>query len=476
MSENRAALERLATAISEDSDMLGARAATLAERERMASAEATAWRAHATELSTVLAHARFNMLLAPTTERLGLRLGIALALALALYLLVRLHRRRPILLEWFFPQVSESSRNTLRDLLLSVAALVIVSTALSAALGYLGLAAALFRKNTETALLLFVTLWLSRYTSRSRLRWLYAFALAIGTAYAIITIWEIPRQWITQVVFLGGRMIVTRLFRLGIIALTLLVIRLIYRSIVSVIMSRAGGISSRETAYEREQRIRTLIHVFHRVGDFILAICGIVLFLRVIEFDATPLLAGAGIAGIALGFAAQSLIKDFLNGFFIILEGQYSVGDVVRIGAMTGHVEQIGLRTTRLREWDGTVHIIPNGEISSASNLTHNWSRAVMDVGVSYTADPEHVKRVIHETAVEMRKTSTFASDILDDPEFIGIESFGDSAVHFRVMLKTAPLKQWDIARELRLRIKKAFEKEGIEIPLPQRVVHQAKS
>ena len=180
-----------------------------------------------------------------------------------------------------------------------------------------------------------------------------------------------------------------------------------------------------------------------------------------------PIIASAGIIGIALGFGAQSLVKDFLSGIFMIFEDQYGVGDVVDVGEASGTVEAVSLRVTRLRDLNGTVWYVPNGEIVRVGNMSQNWSRAVVDVSVGYDEDLARAQRVLREVAHDLWEDEDFSSVIIEEPEVTGVEAFNPDAVTLRVLIKTAPMEQWAVARELRQRIKARFDHEGIEIPLP---------
>ncbi|MGB2696402.1 MAG: mechanosensitive ion channel family protein, partial [Candidatus Zixiibacteriota bacterium] len=183
--------------------------------------------------------------------------------------------------------------------------------------------------------------------------------------------------------------------------------------------------------------------------------------------DIGPILAGAGILGLAVGFGAQTLVKDVISGFFILMEDQYRVGDVVEVAGIGGLVEQMSLRVTILRDLEGKVHYIPNGSISTATNMTKEWSRAVLDIGVAYKEDPDVVMNVLREVGDEMKKDPAYSSVILEPLQILGVSDFADSAVVIKVMFKTLPLKQWDVGREFRRRVKKTFDAKGIEIPFP---------
>jgi small conductance mechanosensitive channel len=185
-----------------------------------------------------------------------------------------------------------------------------------------------------------------------------------------------------------------------------------------------------------------------------------------------PLLAGAGIAGVAIGFGAQSLVKDVISGFFLLMENQIRVGDVANIAGISGLVEAINLRTTRLRDLEGRVHIIPNGEIAVATNFTRDWSRALVEIGVAYKEDVDNVISVLKDVGEEMRNDPAYKEIILEPLTVLGVDSFGDSSVNIRVFFKTLPIKQWEVAREFRKRVKKAFDEKGIEIPFPHRTIY----
>lgn len=218
---------------------------------------------------------------------------------------------------------------------------------------------------------------------------------------------------------------------------------------------------------EGHKRAETLSRILENTMRVVVLIAALLMVLKEIGIDIGPLLAGAGIVGLAVGFGAQSLVKDVISGFFILMENQMNVGDVVRVAGEAGLVEAIRLRTTILRDLEGKVHVIPNGEISVLTNFTKEWSRALLDIGVAYKENVDHVIDVLKEVAEEMRGDGEFGSMILEPLEVLGLDSFGDSSVNIKVMFKTQPLKQWSVAREFRRRIKKTFDERGIEIPFP---------
>lgn len=250
---------------------------------------------------------------------------------------------------------------------------------------------------------------------------------------------------------------------------SLLLIRLLRA--VSDRIPRLMPVAEGPTITEGEKRARTVAGLVRTVGtSLVLLIAGMMLF-REIGMDITPLLAGAGVAGLAIGLGAQGLIKDILAGSFILMEDQFHVGDVIQAAGVSGQVEKMTLRLTTVRDLRGAVHFIPNGEIRVASNLTKEWSRAVLEVGVSYEEDIDHVITVLNEVGRSLADDETFGKLVLEPPQVLGVEALADSQVTIRILAKTLPLKQWEVARELRRRIKGTFGREGIQIPYPHRVV-----
>ena len=217
----------------------------------------------------------------------------------------------------------------------------------------------------------------------------------------------------------------------------------------------------------REQRTQTLGSLLNNVVLIVISTFAVLTILNNFV-PIGPLLAGVSVVGLAVSFGAQSLVKDVINGTFILLEGQFGIGDVVRIGEASGLVEKVTLRTTMLRDAEGVLHIIPNGEIKMVSNLTKNWSRAVIDVGIAYREDVDRVISVLRDLVGEFENDDQWSPLLLEPPEVLGVNQLGDSSVVIRTQVKTLPLKQWEVARELRRRIKKKFDDEGIEIPFPQ--------
>jgi small conductance mechanosensitive channel len=217
-----------------------------------------------------------------------------------------------------------------------------------------------------------------------------------------------------------------------------------------------------------KKREDTLIRMFSSVWTALLWTVTILMILPELGINIGPLLAGAGIVGIAIGFGAQKVIQDFLAGFFIVFEDQYRVGDSICINNICGGVEDLNLRRTVLRSADGVQHIIPNGQIKIVSNRSKEFSRVDVKIGVAYKEDIDKVMEILNRVGEELAKTSPWKDYILKPPQALGIESFENSSIILTVRGDVVPGKQWDTARELRKRIKIAFDKEGIEIPFPQ--------
>ena len=233
----------------------------------------------------------------------------------------------------------------------------------------------------------------------------------------------------------------------------------------------AALLETEVTSLRAEQRITALTGVLRSIFSFLVFLLAGFLVLGELGINLGPLLAGAGIVGVALGFGSQSLVKDFLSGLFILVEDQFGVGDIVDVdpdGMAVGVVEAVSLRTTRLRSVDGTVWHIPNGEIRRVGNKSQLWSRALLDVEVAYDTDIERATEVIKAVADEVWKER---DDVLEEPEVWGVENLGASGVLIRLVVKTRPSEQWAVSRVLRQRIKAAFDAAGIEIPFPQQTV-----
>ncbi len=241
---------------------------------------------------------------------------------------------------------------------------------------------------------------------------------------------------------------------------------------VSILVARAEKIMVKDrgeffATIETEKRVRTLGNILRKATLVTVFIVALIMILREIGMDITPIITGAGIIGIAIGFGAQSLVRDLISGFFIIFENQIRVGDVAVINGTGGLVEEINLRTIVMRDLEGTVHVFPNGTINTISNKSRGWACYVIDVGVAYKESVDKVIEVLKEVGEELYKDEKFRPLILEPLIVLGVDNFGESDVTIKCIIKTQPLKQWEVGRELRRRIKNTFDQKGIEIPFP---------
>lgn len=247
-------------------------------------------------------------------------------------------------------------------------------------------------------------------------------------------------------------------------------INIVIRKIVLMSM-----VSDADKNSEAERKRKdTLTRIFSWVTRILILTMAILIILQEVGVPIGPILAGAGILGLALGFGGQYLIRDLISGFFIILENQYRIGDVVNLDGTSGLVEDISLRLTTLRDLDGNVHHVPHGEIKRVSNLSKYFSRVNLNIGIAYHSKLDHVIEVVNKIGNEMAEDPIWKEHILKAPQFLRIDNFADSAIEIKIIGETPAHKKWDVTGELRKRIKLAFDQEGIEIPFPQRVIHQA--
>lgn len=233
---------------------------------------------------------------------------------------------------------------------------------------------------------------------------------------------------------------------------------------------RAQGALTAESA----KRAGTLVKLLFQMARVLIWMTGILIVLRELGVEIAPILASAGIAGVALGFGAQNLVRDLIAGFFMLLENQVRVGDVVVVNGTGGLVEEVNLRTLVLRDVAGVKHFFPNGTITTLSNVTQEWSAYVFDIGIDYNADVDRAIGIMRRVGDELREDPQFGPLMLEDVEVFGVDNFADSSVVIKGRLRTQPIKQWEVGREYRRRLKKAFDAEGIAIPFPQRTVHIA--
>ncbi|WP_066335958.1 mechanosensitive ion channel family protein [Azohydromonas lata] len=231
-------------------------------------------------------------------------------------------------------------------------------------------------------------------------------------------------------------------------------------------------LASRMEDREAVRRAETLGRVCRYLTAVVISLIAGMLVLAEIGISVAPILGAAGVVGLAVGFGAQSLVKDYFTGFFLLLEDQIRQGDVVKLGAHGGLVEDVTLRYVRLRDYDGNVHFVPNGEIKTVVNMSRGHAQAVMDVGVAYRENTDEVMAVMREVGAQMRAAPDFAPKLLDELEIAGVESWGDSAVVLRCRFKCVALEQWNVRREYLRRLKHAFDALGIEIPFPHLTVY----
>lgn len=227
-----------------------------------------------------------------------------------------------------------------------------------------------------------------------------------------------------------------------------------------------------EPPSESTKRIQTIMKLVRQAIAIVLWLVIGLVILRELDVDIAPILASAGIVGLAVGFGAQNLVRDIISGFFIILENQVRVGDVAIINGTGGLVERINFRTIVLRDLSGIVHVFPNGTISTLSNMTNDWSAYVFDIGVAYKEDTDKVVDILKAIGKELMEDKEFGPLIVEAPEVFGVDKFADSAVIIKGRIKTKPIRQWMVGRQFLRRVKQAFDREGIEIPFPHRTLY----
>lgn len=268
------------------------------------------------------------------------------------------------------------------------------------------------------------------------------------------------------------------LLKHGIRIVIILIAAIILRRILAKFIEKAVRLAvkpddSLDVEAERK-REDTLIYIFTATSTIALFSIVILMILQEMGVMIGPILAGAGIVGLAFGFGGQYLIRDIISGLFIIMENQYRIGDVIRIDDAQGLVENISMRMTTIRDTEGTVHHIPHGEIKKVSNLSKSFSRVNINLGISYNSNIEQVISVVNEVGNTLAEDPEWKDSIIKAPQFLRIHDFADSSIIIKIVGDTIPHKQWDVAGELRKRLKNAFDKQEIEIPFPQRVIHQS--
>lgn len=284
------------------------------------------------------------------------------------------------------------------------------------------------------------------------------------SGYMITTYTSLQQNIIDWVLTYGIRIV-------GIILATILLLRFLRFAIIRGVRKMVTS-KDFDSKIAEEKRENTIIDILLGTARVLLWILAGMMILSELGVNIGPLLAGAGIAGLAVGFGGQYLIRDVINGLFIIWENQLRIGDVVCIGDLTGTVEHVSLRIVTLRGLDGVIHIIPNGEVKTVSNHSKGFSRVNMNVGVSYSADIDQVASVINSVGIQLSEDPEWKEKIKKAPQFLRVDNFGDSSVDLKILGDTLAGEQWAVAGEFRKRLKYAFDKEGIEIPFPQRVMH----
>lgn len=254
------------------------------------------------------------------------------------------------------------------------------------------------------------------------------------------------------------------LLRVGLILLIAWVLLKIARRLIRIFRDYMGG---RAADSEDQRRIETLARVFRYIATVAVTLVAGMLALSELGISIAPILGAAGVVGLAVGFGAQSLIKDYFTGFFLLLENQVRQGDVVEAGGKAGQVEEVTLRYLRLRDFEGSVHYVPNGLVTTVTNKSRDFAHALVEVGVAYRENVDEAFDAMRDVGAELRADPGFAERILEDIEIVGVENWADSAVNLRCRFKVKPLEQWNVRREFLRRLKTAFEVRGIEIPYP---------
>lgn len=279
--------------------------------------------------------------------------------------------------------------------------------------------------------------------------------------------WETLRDLLTQPAMLSALRVA------GALVAAFLLVRMLRRGVRRL----QSKVSDQTSPIRSLQRTQTMAKVASSAGIVVIWTLVIFYTLSALGYNLAPLLAGVGVIGLAVGFGAQNLVRDVVSGFFVLLEDQYGVGDIIDVNQeVSGKVEQLTLRVTGLRALDGTMHFIANGEIKIVSNRSKDWARAVVDVGVAYKEEPDHVREVLQMVAIESKNDPRIGRDMYAVPEVLGVEMLGEYEVIWRMLADTKPGKQWQVARDLRERVKVAFDETGIEIPFPHRVMVTADS
>jgi len=268
------------------------------------------------------------------------------------------------------------------------------------------------------------------------------------------------------------------LVKTGLRVVLILLVAWAVRSLLDKLLKRlkkhlhARGLSEAESQAESTKRVETLIMLVRQAATVVLWLVVGLVALKETGVEIAPILASAGIVGLAVGFGGQNLVRDVISGFFIILENQIRVGDVATINGTGGLVEEINFRTIILRDLGGVVHIFPNGAITTLSNLTKEWSAYVFEIGVAYRENTDEVVTILKELGRELRRDTVFGPMVIEDPEIFGVERLDNSAVVIKGRIKTVPIQQWAVGREFLRRVKLAFDARSIEIPFPHQTIY----
>lgn len=260
-------------------------------------------------------------------------------------------------------------------------------------------------------------------------------------------------------------------FKIIFIVIFAYLLKLISKRFIQRIVKAAVSSEKFASSESEKKRMNTIVRIFSWTVNIIIVTIASMMVLQEFGLKIAPILASAGIVGVAVGFGGQYLVRDIITGFFLIFENQYRIDDVISVEGTSGVVEDINLRVTKLRDMNGTVHYIPHGEIKKVSNLTKQFAKINLNIGISYNTNIDYVKQVIDNIGIEMSKDPQWKEMIDEAPRFLRIDSFDDSCIKIKIVGITKPQKQWDVAGELRKRIKETFDEKGIEFPFPQRVV-----
>lgn len=280
---------------------------------------------------------------------------------------------------------------------------------------------------------------------------------------------EVLQNWSAQI----GPWLLSHGLRIIIIAAAAFILNHVLRRSITRIVRLAVTADHHHSLEGEKKREDTLIRIFTWSTTIIILIVAVMMIMQEIGVPIGPMLAGAGIVGLAVGFGGQYLIRDLITGFFMILENQYRIGDVVRLDQTEGTVEDISLRMTTLRDMDGTVHHVPHGDVKRTANLSKNFARINLNINVNFNIELDKVIALLNKVGDELAAAPEWKDVILKAPHFLRVDDFSESSMALKVVGETLPNRQWAVTGELRRRIKLAFDQAGIEIPLPQRVIHQ---